>query len=95
MLLLKYFFPVKIPDCVPALPVACTICVKELFLSCSIISSSSVINFVSFNLLDFKANFLKRAEGDVHFYCNMGMEISDLVSKNILLRVLLSKIAKS
>ena len=32
---------------------------------------------------DFKADFLKRAEGDVHFYCNMGTQISDLVSKAI------------
>ena len=32
---------------------------------------------------DFKANFLKRAEGDVHFKCNEGLEISQLVKKTI------------
>ena len=32
---------------------------------------------------DFKANFLKRAEGDVHFYCNEGELISELVNKTI------------
>ena len=28
---------------------------------------------------DFKADFLKRAEGDVHFKCDEGLEISQLV----------------
>jgi len=32
---------------------------------------------------DFKANFLKRAEGDVHFKCNEGIAISSLVEKAI------------
>ena len=32
---------------------------------------------------DFKADFLKRAEGDVHFKCNEGLEISQLVEKTI------------
>ena len=32
---------------------------------------------------DFKADFLKRAEGDVHFVCNEGDEISKLVHKTI------------
>ena len=32
---------------------------------------------------DFKADFLKRAEGDVHFECNQGLEISQLVEKTI------------
>ena len=32
---------------------------------------------------DFKADFLKRAEGDVHFKCNEGGAISSLVDKTI------------
>ena len=32
---------------------------------------------------DFKADFLRRAEGDVHFKCNEGFEISNLVKKTI------------
>ena len=32
---------------------------------------------------DFKADFLKRAEGDVHFKCNQGSNIVDLVEKTI------------
>ena len=32
---------------------------------------------------DFKANFLKRAEGDVHFICNEGVAITSLVEKTI------------
>ena len=30
-----------------------------------------------------RADFLKRAEGDVHFICNQGVEITDLVNKTI------------
>ena len=30
---------------------------------------------------DFKADFLKRAEGDVHFKCNDGIKIKELISK--------------
>ena len=33
---------------------------------------------------DFKADFLKRAEGDVHFRCNQGLDISNLVEKTII-----------
>ena len=32
---------------------------------------------------DFKADFLKRAEGDVHFKCNEGLAISQLVEETI------------
>ena len=32
---------------------------------------------------DFKADFLKRPEGDVHFYCDDGLEIKELVKKAI------------
>ena len=32
---------------------------------------------------DFKADFLKRAEGDVHFKCNQGPDIARLVEKTI------------
>ena len=32
---------------------------------------------------DFKADFLKRAEGDVHFRCNQGSNIVNLVEKTI------------
>ena len=37
------------------------------------------------NLLfkDFKADFLKRAEGDVHFICKQGKAITSLVNKTI------------
>ena len=30
---------------------------------------------------DFEAQFLKRAEGDVHFCCNQGREIAELVAQ--------------
>ena len=30
---------------------------------------------------DFHADFLKRAEGDVHFKCNDGIKIKELISK--------------
>ena len=32
---------------------------------------------------DFKADFLKRPEGDVHFYCDDGLEIRKLVKRAI------------
>jgi len=32
---------------------------------------------------DYKADFLKRAEGDVHFICKQGYEISKLVEKTV------------
>ena len=32
---------------------------------------------------DFKADFLKRPEGDVHFYCNDGLAIRELVEKTV------------
>ena len=38
---------------------------------------------VSLIFKDFKADFLKRAEGDVHFRCNEGLEILQLVEKTI------------
>ena len=38
MLQLKYFLPANKPDCVPALPVACIICVKLYLLFSFIIS---------------------------------------------------------
>ena len=38
---------------------------------------------VSLIFKDYKADFLKRAEGDVHFVCNQGKEISNLVDKTI------------
>ena len=48
--------------------------------------SDSPTNFPfnsSFTLIfkDFKANFLKRPEGDVHFICNDGLAIRDLVKQ--------------
>ena len=38
-------------------------------------------NRVSLVFKDFKAEFLKRPEGDVHFVCDQGDEIRDLVKK--------------
>ena len=38
---------------------------------------------ISLIFKDFHADFLKRAEGDVHFRCNEGLEISQLVEKTI------------
>jgi len=38
---------------------------------------------ISLIFKDFKADFLKRAEGDVHFKCNQGEDISALVDKTI------------
>ena len=38
---------------------------------------------VSLIFKDYKANFLRRAEGDVHFICKQGKEISELVNKTI------------
>lgn len=32
---------------------------------------------------DFKADFLKRAEGDTHFICNQGQDVANLVKKTI------------
>jgi hypothetical protein len=32
---------------------------------------------------DFKADFLKRPEGDVHFYCNDGLAVRELVKKTV------------
>lgn len=36
---------------------------------------------VSMVFKDFQAEFLKRAEGDVHFICNQGKEIAELVAQ--------------
>lgn len=36
---------------------------------------------ISLVFKDFKAEFLKRAEGDVHFTCEQGREIAELVEK--------------
>lgn len=38
---------------------------------------------VDFVFKDFKAQFLKRAEGDVHFICEHGLEVEALVQKAI------------
>lgn len=38
---------------------------------------------VDFVFKDFKAEFLKRAEGDVHFICEHGIAVEDLVKKAI------------
>ncbi len=38
---------------------------------------------VDFVFKDFKCNFLKRAEGDVHFICDSGLEVEKLVQKTI------------
>lgn len=38
---------------------------------------------VDFVFKDFKAQFLKRAEGDVHFICESGLEVNALVQKTI------------
>ncbi len=35
---------------------------------------------ISLIFKDLKAEFLKRAEGDVYFYCNQGLEIANLVT---------------
>jgi acyl-coenzyme A thioesterase PaaI-like protein len=40
-------------------------------------------NAVSLVFKDFKADFLKRAEGDVHFVCEQGREIAALVEKSM------------
>jgi hypothetical protein len=36
---------------------------------------------ISLIFKDFHADFLKRAEGDVHFFCNEGLKIQELVQK--------------
>jgi acyl-coenzyme A thioesterase PaaI-like protein len=36
---------------------------------------------ISMVFKDFQAEFLKRAEGDVHFICNQGKEIAELVAQ--------------
>ena len=41
-------------------------------------ASSSKISLI---FKDFHADFLKRAEGDVHFFCNEGLKIQELVQK--------------
>ncbi len=38
---------------------------------------------VSLIFKDFRADFLKRAEGDVHFICTQGAEIASLVDRTI------------
>ncbi|MAV59544.1 MAG: DUF4442 domain-containing protein [Candidatus Marinimicrobia bacterium] len=38
---------------------------------------------ISLVFKDFKADFLKRPLGNVHFHCNQGYEISNLVNKTI------------
>jgi acyl-coenzyme A thioesterase PaaI-like protein len=38
---------------------------------------------VDFLFKDFSANFLKRAEGDVHFICEQGREVRDLIQKTL------------
>jgi acyl-coenzyme A thioesterase PaaI-like protein len=38
---------------------------------------------VSMIFKDFKADFSKRAEGDVHFRCDQGREIADLVARAV------------
>ncbi len=38
---------------------------------------------VDFVFKDFKIDFLKRAEGDVHFICDSGVGVEDLVKKTI------------
>jgi len=38
---------------------------------------------VDFVFKDFKIDFLKRAEGDVHFICDSGIEVAQLVQKTI------------
>jgi acyl-coenzyme A thioesterase PaaI-like protein len=38
---------------------------------------------VDFVFKDFKIDFLKRAEGDVHFICESGLEVTQLVEKTI------------
>ena len=45
------------------------------------------------NLLfkDFKADFLKRAEGDVHFVCNDGLLISDMIKETEISRKRVNK----
>ena len=51
------------------------------FLAMKLISKSQ--SRISLIFKDFKADFLKRAEGDVHFKCNEGLEISQLVEETI------------
>ena len=46
----------------------------------SIIKSSRKVALI---FKDFKADFLKRPEGDVHFFCKDGLEIEELVKKTI------------
>ena len=38
---------------------------------------------VNFLFKDFKANFLKRAEGDVHFICEQTKDVENLIEKTI------------
>ncbi len=38
---------------------------------------------VDFVFKDFKIDFLKRAEGDVHFICDSGLDVTKLVEKTI------------
>ncbi len=38
---------------------------------------------ISMVFKDFQAEFLKRAEGDVHFICDQGKEIAELVAKAV------------
>jgi acyl-coenzyme A thioesterase PaaI-like protein len=38
---------------------------------------------VDFLFKDFTANFIKRCEGDVHFVCEQGSEVRDVISKTI------------
>ncbi len=39
---------------------------------------------INFLFKDFKADFLKRAEGDVHFICEQTKDVEDLISKALL-----------
>ncbi len=45
-----------------------------------IVESGRNINLI---FKDFKADFLRRPEGDVHFFCNDGLAIRELVTKAI------------
>ena len=49
------------------------------FLAMKLIQSSS--SRISLIFKDFHADFLKRSEGDVHFFCNEGMAMQQLVKK--------------
>ena len=40
-------------------------------------------SFLSLVFKDFKADFLKRPLGNVHFHCSQGYEISKLINKTI------------